>query len=196
MRGHTFPGRPFTHIKYEGRFQKKILLKQAKDRGARDREAALWFSTCSAKAAAVTGAVGVDTREDKIYVFEAKASCLARANAPACTPGLRRDGCSTIRTATCRAVTGAPWPCGPGRNCRTWRCPRAHRTQVFHQIRPGHLGRGGSGLVRQTGRHLCDKPDRRYGEMLSEVNKLPPSSTPKPAKVPCTWIVPAFKKKT
>ena len=32
--GHSFPGRPMTHVKYEGRFQKKALIKQAKDRGA------------------------------------------------------------------------------------------------------------------------------------------------------------------
>ena len=30
--GHSFPGHPMTHIKYEGRFQKKVLIKQARDR--------------------------------------------------------------------------------------------------------------------------------------------------------------------
>jgi succinate dehydrogenase/fumarate reductase flavoprotein subunit len=70
--GHSFPGRPMTHVKYEGRFQKKALIKQAKDRGAEIINRVmgaelLWEGD------RIVGAIGAHTRENKVTVFLAKA---------------------------------------------------------------------------------------------------------------------------
>jgi succinate dehydrogenase/fumarate reductase flavoprotein subunit len=84
--GHSFPGDVLTHLKYEGRDQKKILIKKAQELGAEIVNRMMVFDLLRDKDK-IIGAVGIDTREDILAVFEAKAvvlgtGCLDRLYPP------------------------------------------------------------------------------------------------------------------
>jgi succinate dehydrogenase/fumarate reductase flavoprotein subunit len=87
--GHSFPGDVLTHLKYEGRTQKKILIKKAEEQGAEIINRVMIFDLLRDEDR-IIGAIGIDTREDILVVFEAKAvvlgtGCLDRLY-PAPTP--------------------------------------------------------------------------------------------------------------
>ena len=69
--GHTFPGDVFTHLKYEGKDQKRILIKKAQEKGAKiiNRIMVLDLLVSNNR---VVGAIGIDTRQDKIVVLKAR----------------------------------------------------------------------------------------------------------------------------
>jgi succinate dehydrogenase/fumarate reductase flavoprotein subunit len=190
--GHTFPGRPFTHIKYEGRFQKKILVKQARDRGATLMSRVMIFDLLR-QGDAVVGAVGVDTRLDKIYVFQAKAVILATGKCsrlyPCLTPGwMLNDPHGNVQTGDGRAMAYRA-----GAELQNLEMPQRH-------IGPKYFAKFGQatwvGVVRdwygKAAGTFAAKPDRRYGDMLCEVNKLAPEQYAKAGKGPlymdCTGI--------
>lgn len=74
--GHSFPGEVLTHLKYEGRDQKKILIKKATESGVEIINRVMVFDLLKEKDY-VIGAIGIDTREDSFVIFEAKAIILA-----------------------------------------------------------------------------------------------------------------------
>jgi succinate dehydrogenase/fumarate reductase flavoprotein subunit len=190
--GHTFPGRPFTHIKYEGRFQKKILVKQAEDRGARIVSRVMVLDLLQ-DGDAVTGAVAVDTREDKVYVFEAKVVLLATGKCsrlyPCLTPGwMFNDPHGNTQSGDGRAMA-----LRAGAELQNLEMPQRH-------IGPKYFTKFGQatwvGVVRdwygKPAGTFVSKPDRRYGDMICEVNKLAPEQYTKAGKGPlymdCTGI--------
>ncbi|MFH1954938.1 MAG: FAD-binding protein [Pseudomonadota bacterium] len=73
--GHAFPGRMLTHIKYRGAVQKPVLTEQALKRGAKIMDRLMVFDLLG-NARGVTGAVAIDTREDRLVVFQAKSVIL------------------------------------------------------------------------------------------------------------------------
>jgi len=84
--GHSFPGDVLTHLKYEGRDQKKVLIQKARDLGAEIVNRVMVFDLLRDRER-IIGAVGIDTREDSLVVFEAKAvvlgtGCLDRLYPP------------------------------------------------------------------------------------------------------------------
>lgn len=84
--GHSFPGDVLTHLKYEGRDQKKVLIKKAEEVGAEIINRVMVFDLLRDKDR-IIGAVGIDTREDSLVVLEAKAvilgtGCLDRMYPP------------------------------------------------------------------------------------------------------------------
>lgn len=84
--GHSFPGDVLTHLKYAGRDQKKIMIQKALDLGAEIVNRVMIFDLLRA-GDSVVGAIGIDTREDSLVVFEAKAvvlgtGCLDRLYPP------------------------------------------------------------------------------------------------------------------
>lgn len=84
--GHSFPGDVLTHLKYAGRDQKKIMIQKALDLGAQIVNRVMIFDLLKA-GESVVGAIGIDTREDSLVVFEAKAvvlgtGCLDRLYPP------------------------------------------------------------------------------------------------------------------
>lgn len=84
--GHSFPGDVLTHLKYAGRDQKKIMIQKALDLGAEIVNRVMIFDLLRA-GDRVVGAIGIDTREDSLVVFEAKAvvlgtGCLDRLYPP------------------------------------------------------------------------------------------------------------------
>jgi len=84
--GHSFPGDVLTHLKYEGRDQKKILIQKARESGAEIVNRMMVFDLLRDKER-IIGAVGIDTREDSLVLFESKAvilgtGCLDRLYPP------------------------------------------------------------------------------------------------------------------
>lgn len=190
--GHTFPGRPFTHIKYEGRFQKKILVKQAEERGARIISRVMVLDLLR-DGGQVTGAVAVDTREDKVYVFQAKVVLLATGKCsrlyPCLTPGwMFNDPHGNTQSGDGRAMA-----LRAGAELQNLEMPQRH-------IGPKYFTKFGQatwvGVVRdwygKPAGTFVSKPDRRYGDMICEVNKLAPEQYTKAGKGPlymdCTGI--------
>jgi succinate dehydrogenase/fumarate reductase flavoprotein subunit len=84
--GHSFPGDVLTHLKYEGRDQKKVLIQKARDLGVQILNRAMVFELLKDQGR-IVGAVGIDTRQDALVVLEAKAvvlgtGCLDRLYPP------------------------------------------------------------------------------------------------------------------
>jgi succinate dehydrogenase/fumarate reductase flavoprotein subunit len=84
--GHSFPGDVLTHLKYEGRDQKKVLIQKAGESGAEIVNRVMVFDLLRDKER-IIGAVGIDTREDTFFLFESKAvilgtGCLDRLYPP------------------------------------------------------------------------------------------------------------------
>jgi succinate dehydrogenase/fumarate reductase flavoprotein subunit len=73
--GHALPGNPIYHIHYAGKDQKKILTQKALEAGAQIINRVMCFELIS-DGRNVTGAIGVNTREDELVIFRAKAVIL------------------------------------------------------------------------------------------------------------------------
>lgn len=193
--GHSFPNHPMTHIKYEGRFQKNVLAKQALDRGVSIVNRVMVFDLLR-DGDAVIGALGSHTREDKLTVFEAKAVLLGTGKCsrlyPTITPGwLFNDPHGGTQTGDGRAMAYRA-----GAELQNLEMPQRH-------IGPKYFARFGQatwiGVMKDWyGRPagtFVDKPDRRYGDMICEVNKLAPEQYTQTGKGPlymdCTEITQA-----
>jgi succinate dehydrogenase/fumarate reductase flavoprotein subunit len=84
--GHSFPGDILTHLKYEGRDQKKVLIQKAQEKGAEIINRVMVFDLLR-DGEKIVGAVGIDTRKNALVVFEAKTvilgtGCLDRLYPP------------------------------------------------------------------------------------------------------------------
>lgn len=75
--GHCFPGQKPLLLKISGLNMKPVLTKQTLDRGGEIMNRTMVFNVLKDKDGRVIGAIGIDTREDKVIVFEAKAVILA-----------------------------------------------------------------------------------------------------------------------
>lgn len=85
--GHAFPGRMRFFLKYKGKYQKKVLTEQARKRGAEiiNRTMAIELLGDSG---GITGALAMDTREDRIIEFQAKSVFLATGLVSRLYPGI------------------------------------------------------------------------------------------------------------
>jgi succinate dehydrogenase/fumarate reductase flavoprotein subunit len=83
--GHGLPGRTLTCLKYEGGNQKAILTKEAKKKGARILSRVMVFDLI--RDGGVAGAIGMDTREEKLYEFRAKSVILGTGLTTRLYPG-------------------------------------------------------------------------------------------------------------
>src|SRR5208283_1448547 len=66
--GHSFPGDVPTHLKYKGRWQKKVLTEKALEKGARMVNRVMILDLLK-EGDRVTGALGIHTREERTVVF-------------------------------------------------------------------------------------------------------------------------------
>ncbi|MFC2007400.1 FAD-binding protein [Chloroflexota bacterium] len=73
--GHRHPGHLGGSLKYAGQMQKPILTKQTLDHGAKIVNRVMVFELLGG-ADGVTGALGIDTREDRLIEFQAKSVIL------------------------------------------------------------------------------------------------------------------------
>lgn len=69
--GHGYPGRPLLFLHYGGQNQKKILTGEALKRGAKIINRVMVFDLLT-DGDCVIGAVGIDTREEKLIEFRAE----------------------------------------------------------------------------------------------------------------------------
>jgi succinate dehydrogenase/fumarate reductase flavoprotein subunit len=172
--GHAFPGRTLTHIKYEGRLQKTVLVREARKRGAKimNRIMAMELLRSGDR---VIGALGVHTREDKVVVFKTKAVILGTGKCSrlyqGLTPGVMfNDGHGGVQTGDGRAMAYRA-----GAELMNVEMPQRH-------IGPKYFAKFGQatwvGVLRDSeGKPIgpfVSKPDKRYGDIIMEVNKLSP----------------------
>lgn len=170
--GHSFPGRTMTHIKYEGRMQKRVLVKQALDRDVKIMNRVMIFELLR-NAHSVVGALGAHTREDKVIVFNAKAVVLGTGKCsrlyPGLTPGwMFNDPHGGVQTGDGRAMAYRA-----GAELQNVEMPQRH-------IGPKYFTKFGQatwiGVLKDPqGKPVgtfAAKPDRKYGDMIMEVNKL------------------------
>jgi succinate dehydrogenase/fumarate reductase flavoprotein subunit len=83
--GHGYPGRTLHSLKYSGRDQKPILAREAERRGVRIFNRVMVFDLI--RNDGVAGAVGIDTRQDRMLVFSAKAVFLGTGLCTRLYPG-------------------------------------------------------------------------------------------------------------
>lgn len=166
--GHSFPGDIFTHLKYKGHGQKRVLTNRALEKGARIVNRVMIFDLLHDDSG-VYGALGVDTRENRIFVFKAKSVILGTGVVerlyPSPVPGWMAStpGCLSLtgdgRAMTYRAGATLVGPESPKRH-----------------MGPRYFGRFGQatwvGVLRDPhGKPIgpyVTKPDRRYGDMTME----------------------------
>ncbi len=190
--GHSFPDHPMTHIKYEGRFQKKVLTEQAKKRGVTVLNRVMMLDLIRDNNR-VVGAVGVHTREGKVITFDTKSVVLGTGKCsrlyPPLTPGwLFNDPHGGSQSGDGRAMAYRA-----GAELQNLEMPQRH-------IGPKYFTRFGQatwvGVVKdwdgKPAGTFVEKPDRRYGDMICEVNKLAPEQYTQAGKGPlymdCTDI--------
>ncbi len=193
--GHSFPGRPMTHIKYAGRFQKKILTKEAKKRGVTILNRVMMLDLIRNRSR-VTGAVGVHTREGRLLVFEAKSVVLGTGKCSRLYPPLTPGWLSNDPHGGSQSGDGRAMAYRAGAMLQNLEMPQRH-------IGPKYFTRFGQatwvGVVKdwygKPAGTFVSKPDRRYGDMICEVNKLAPEQYTLAGKGPlymdCTDITEA-----
>ena len=74
--GHALPGRTHAFLKYHGVDQKIVLVREARKRGVEIHNRRMGYDLLTDEDGAVAGAVAVDTREDVLHVYRAKAVLL------------------------------------------------------------------------------------------------------------------------
>jgi succinate dehydrogenase/fumarate reductase flavoprotein subunit len=87
--GHGIPGKPLMAAKYSGLNQKRVLTKEATKRGAKIMNRIMVFELL--RDGAMIGAIGVDTRTERIIKFQVKSVFLGTGQCvrlyPGSTPG-------------------------------------------------------------------------------------------------------------
>jgi succinate dehydrogenase/fumarate reductase flavoprotein subunit len=167
--GHSFPGDILTHLKYKGRWQKKILTAKAREGGAEVVNRVM-ITDLLRTDDSVAGALGVHTRDDKIILFKAKSVILATGTTGRLYPSPVPAWMASI--PGCLSLTG------DGRSMAY----RAGASIVGPEILRRHMGpryfaRTGQatwvGVLRDPeGKPIgpyVTKPDRLYGDMTMEV---------------------------
>ncbi len=168
--GHTYPGLVPRHLKYSGKDQKSILTREAQRRGAQIRNRLMVFDLVGDNS--VTGAIGIDTRQDKMVGVLAKSVVLSTGGCvrlyPAPTPGWLSNLSFPFNvTGDGRAMAyrlGAELANIelPARHAGTKyfsRCGQATWIGILKDPRGNPVG------------PFLEKPDKRYGEMTIEMHK-------------------------
>jgi succinate dehydrogenase/fumarate reductase flavoprotein subunit len=169
--GHSFSGRMMTHLKYKGQNQKPVLTEQALKRGAEIKDRVMVFDLLGG-AGGVTGALGIDTREDRFIEFQAKSVLLGTGGTGRIFPNI---------IPACMGNNTRPFTLsGDGRAMAY----RLGAELVNMEMINRHAGvknycRSGqatwSGVCRDPegkpiGKYIS-KPDKRYGDIVIEVDK-------------------------
>lgn len=168
--GHTYPGCLRMYLKYAGESQKPILTKEARKRGAEIINRVTVFDLFGDDG--VNGAIGAHTREDKVIIFRAKSVVLGTGGCirlyPGPTPGWMFN------------LADSPSTTGDGR-AMAYRAGAelAGMELLARHAGPKYFARCGQatwvGILRdQQGKPVgpfLTKPDKRYGDMTTELSK-------------------------
>lgn len=166
--GHSFPGDVFTHLKYKGKEQKKILFRKALEKGV------LILNRVMATDLIPTGSgslyvIGLHGRSERIYVTEAKAVIIATGTTdrlyPPPVPGWLGS------TPNCLTLTGDGKAMALKAGCEivSPELPKRH-------MGPKYFARFGQatwiGVLKDaSGKPVgtyVQKPERAYGDMILE----------------------------
>ena len=169
--GHTFPGQPFFYLKYEGREQKPILTREASGKGARILNRVMIFDLMRANGA-IVGALGISTREDELFVFKAKAIILGTGTIARLYPGLTPAWMFNITRPGSVTGDGRAMGYRAGAELINVELPGSHAG-------PKYFTRSGQatwvGVIRDPAGNpvgpFLTRPDKRYSDMIIEVNK-------------------------
>jgi len=168
--GHSFPGDILTHLKYEGQEQKRILIEKAVEKGAEIINRVMVFDLFSGDGG-IVGAIGVDTREDKVIVFEAKSIILGTGVVDRLYPA--------PVFGYMPSAPGMPTLTGDGRAMAYRVGGELAGTEMFRRhVGLRYFARFGQatwvGVLRDPqGKPIgpyVTKPDKRYGDMTAEVS--------------------------
>lgn len=182
--GHSFPGDVLTHLKYEGRDQKKIMIKQAQKLGAEIINRVMVFDLLRDKNQ-VIGALGIDTREETFVVIEAKAVILGTGCVDRLYPPPTPAWMASIPGNLTLTGDGRAMAYRAGAEIVSPEMPKRH-------VGPRYFSRFGQatwiGVLRDPqdkpiGPYVT-KPDRIYGDMTPEVRGVYLESFMKAAKGP------------
>jgi len=169
--GHAFPGGFRCLMKYEGRNQKPILTNKAVEKGVEIINRVMVFDLVS-DGKKVYGAIGLDTRDEKIVAFEAKSVILGTGGIsrlyPSPTPGWFNN------IATRLSLTGD----GRAMAYRAGAELQNVEMRIQH-AGPKYYARFGQATWIGVFRDPQDKPvgpfvtkpERLYGDITPEVNK-------------------------
>ena len=169
--GHAFPGGFRCLMKYAGREQKPILTRKALEKGVEIVNRVMVFDLIS-DGEKVYGAIGIDTRNEKMVVFEAKSIILGTGGIsrlyPSPTPGWFNN------IATRLSLTGD----GRAMAFRAGAELQNVEMRIQH-AGPKYYARFGQatwiGVFRDPNDRpigpFVTKPERLYGDITPEVNK-------------------------
>ncbi len=168
--GHAFPGHVLNHLKYGGRHQKRILYEKALEKGATIVNRVMVFDLLH-EGDRITGAVGIDTRDDVLHVFHAKSVILGTGLVdrlyPSAVPAWMGSSpfCMTVtgdgRAMTYRAGGAVVGPEVPKRHMGPRYFARAGQATWVGVLRDPE--------DRPIGPYVT-KPERVYGDMTMEVS--------------------------
>lgn len=170
--GHGFPGKQLNHLKYSGINQKPILTREAKKRGVNIINRIMGIDLIKDENNRVIGALGLSTREDKIYVFEANSvilttGCCSRLY-PSRTPAADNNRAFPLTN------------CGDGRAMAYRAGAELKNLELVHRhAGPKYFSRCGQatwvGVLRdRKGNPVgpwTSTPNRKYGDIATEVSK-------------------------
>ncbi len=166
--GHGLPGRRLNRLKYSGQNQKPVLTREAIKRGARITNRVMVFDLFSD--GRIIGAAGIDIRDARLIVFQAKSVVLGTGFLmrlyPSPTPGWMFN------------LTHPPNLTGDGR-AMAYRAGAelVNMEVLYRHIGPRYFSRSGQatwvGVLRDPQGNaigpFVTKPDRRYGDPVAEV---------------------------
>ncbi len=167
--GHGYPGRPLLFLHYGGQNQKKILTGEALKRGAKIINRVMVFDLLT-DGDCVIGAVGIDTREEKLIEFRAESVILATGSCirlyPAPVPGWM------FNVSYSPGVTGD----GPAMAYRAG-AELANMEMPLRWAGPKYFSRCGKatwiGVLRDPQNRpvgpFVTKPERKYGDVASDI---------------------------
>ncbi len=170
--GHSYPGKLLNHLKYSGMNQKVVLTKQALDREVELVNRVMIFDLLKGGTGGVIGAVGISTRENVLYIFEAGSVVLATGGSGRLYPAV--SGSPDNNRGHPITITG------DGRSMAYRAGAALQDLEMVHtHAGPKYLVRPGQatwiGVLRDRyGKEVgpfVTKPDRLYGDMTIETSK-------------------------
>lgn len=169
--GHGFPGRPHFFLRYSGQQQKPILTKQALKRRSKVINRVTVIDLTGDEKG-VTGAIGMDTREERLIEFRAKSVILGTGRVQKLYQGLTPGWIFNMSCPGTLSGDGRAMAYRLGAELIRMEIPAQHAG-------PKYFVRAGQGtwvgVVRDSdGKPVgpfLTKPDKRYSDIVTEVNK-------------------------
>ncbi len=167
--GHGFPGRPLIFLKYAGQEQKPVLTREARNRGTEIMNRVMVFDLLL-NGSDIVGAIGIDTREDKVIVFQAKSVILATGTSSRLYPSPTPGWMFNLSDPPCNTGAGRAMAYRAGAELADMEIPYRHAG-------PKYLARCGKatwiGVLRDPqGKPVgpfVTKPEKRYGDIAADI---------------------------